>query len=232
MTAVSNSKKVGANVAEFLTFLDANGCLTKNMHIVGHSLGGHIAGFTGQNLKNKPRRITGMLVNRALIKIRICLREYFFVEKNPSRYKPQVQLLFLGLDAAGPLFNDKAADNRLSSDDAGYVDCIHTSDEFGMKNRCGTVDHYPNGGNKQPSCLSASMTSEYCWKYEISNVQRDSPHFRVLAVKLNIIIMQHETSGKTLNSAPIFNCFYLKNWLAFTSINVYINISQIMLAEV
>jgi len=60
LTAVSNSKKIGANIAEFLTFMETQGCLTKNLHIIGHSLGGHIAGFVGQNLKNKAARTTGI----------------------------------------------------------------------------------------------------------------------------------------------------------------------------
>lgn len=47
---------------------------------------------------------------------------------------------------------------RLDQSDAKYVDVIHSDiavfvrGGFGMKQTCGHVDFYPNGGHSQPGC--------------------------------------------------------------------------------
>jgi len=52
----------GRKVAEFIKNLEKNTKASrKNMHIIGHSLGGQVAGFAGANLKSpKVARITGL----------------------------------------------------------------------------------------------------------------------------------------------------------------------------
>ncbi|XP_055308392.1 pancreatic lipase-related protein 2-like [Sitodiplosis mosellana] len=59
----------------------------------------------------------------------------------------------IGLDPAGPLFSVDKPHERLDSEDAKYVEVIHTNGAFlGMHYPIGTVDFYPNNGLKQPSC--------------------------------------------------------------------------------
>ncbi|XP_043593538.1 pancreatic triacylglycerol lipase-like [Bombus pyrosoma] len=57
-----------------------------------------------------------------------------------------------GLDPAGPLFY--VLNHRLTSEDADFVDIIHTDAGFyGITLRSGHVDFYPNGGHRpQPGC--------------------------------------------------------------------------------
>ncbi|XP_060814962.1 pancreatic triacylglycerol lipase-like [Bombus pascuorum] len=57
-----------------------------------------------------------------------------------------------GLDPAGPLFY--ILNCRLTSEDADFVDIIHTDAGFyGIVLRSGHVDFYPNGGHRpQPGC--------------------------------------------------------------------------------
>ncbi|XP_076648060.1 uncharacterized protein LOC143356342 [Halictus rubicundus] len=70
----------------------------------------------------------------------------------------QVQEL-IGLDAAGPLYDDGTLPS-LSASDAACVKCIHTDGGgYGTANTCGHQDFYPNGGERfQPGCPIVSVT--------------------------------------------------------------------------
>ncbi|XP_011314846.1 pancreatic lipase-related protein 2 [Fopius arisanus] len=59
--AAKLTEQIGGYVGEFLHFLSTSVNISlANVHILGHSLGAHIAGFAGSNLSGTVGRITGM----------------------------------------------------------------------------------------------------------------------------------------------------------------------------
>lgn len=59
----------------------------------------------------------------------------------------------IALDPAGPLFYVEQPEDRLTQEDAGYVEVIHTNAGFyGIQDPIGEADYYINGGKKQPGC--------------------------------------------------------------------------------
>jgi predicted esterase len=61
-TAVRGIPAVGRGVGQFINFLcQTTGCNVNNFHIIGFSLGAHLAGNAGRELGGRVARITGKL---------------------------------------------------------------------------------------------------------------------------------------------------------------------------
>lgn len=62
--------------------------------------------------------------------------------------------MFLGIDPAGPGFFENLPNRRLHTNDAKYVQAIHTNAGLlGISFPVGHSDFWPNGGKVQPGCL-------------------------------------------------------------------------------
>jgi len=124
--ATANTRVVGAQIGLFIQRLcDQFNMNPADFHIIGHSLGAHTAGYAGSRVEGLGR--------------------------------------ITGLDPAEPYFQWLHSSIRLDPSDAEFVDVIHTNGEsifnilvggsgFGLMQRCGHVDFYPNGGLRQPGC--------------------------------------------------------------------------------
>lgn len=66
--ATANTQVVGAEIAKLVKALStASGKSLERYHLIGHSLGSHIAGYAGSRLNGKLGRITGLDVQNSLI---------------------------------------------------------------------------------------------------------------------------------------------------------------------
>lgn len=108
--------------------------------MIGHSLGAHIAGMSMLQILNLIQKIS--------------FSNHFFHfsagKKLQTEYRRKLRKI-VGLDPAGPLFNIEKPEERLHSNDAIYVETVHTS-TIGFFSPLGDVDFYPNGGQMQPQC--------------------------------------------------------------------------------
>ncbi|XP_075527156.1 pancreatic triacylglycerol lipase-like [Dermacentor variabilis] len=124
--ACANARIVGAELALFIRKLkEAFGADPRSMHIIGHSLGAHIAGYAGANTTNLGR-ITALDP----------------AEPNFQKMPPEVRL-----DPTDAEFVD-----AIHTDSHPYLTKLWSSEGMGMWDPVGHVDFYPNGGEYMPGC--------------------------------------------------------------------------------
>ncbi|XP_046627853.1 pancreatic triacylglycerol lipase-like [Neodiprion virginianus] len=108
---------VGEYIAEMIDYLETKGMNVTELIVIGHSLGGHVAGLA-------------------------------------ARHATKTVGYVIALDPALPFFWFSGPENRLSRNDAAYVQVIHTSAGLlGFEEAIGDIDFYPNGGSSQNGCI-------------------------------------------------------------------------------
>ncbi|XP_011856517.1 PREDICTED: pancreatic lipase-related protein 2 [Mandrillus leucophaeus] len=128
--AVQNIRVVGAETAVLIQTLSTQlGYSPEDVHLIGHSLGAHTAAEAGRRLGGRVGRITG-------------------------------------LDPAEPCFQGAPEEVRLDPSDAMFVDVIHTDSApivpslgFGMSQKVGHLDFFPNGGEDMPGCQKNMLST-------------------------------------------------------------------------
>ncbi|XP_069914408.1 pancreatic lipase-related protein 2 [Oryctolagus cuniculus] len=137
--AAHNTRVVGAEIAFLVRVLSTElGYSPDDVHLIGHSLGAHAAAEAGRRLGGLVGRITG-------------------------------------LDPAEPCFQGAPEEVRLDPSDAVFVDVIHTDSApivpflgFGMSQKVGHLDFFPNGGRHMPGCdknlLSTIIDIDGIWE--------------------------------------------------------------------
>ncbi|KAK7100886.1 hypothetical protein V1264_023753 [Littorina saxatilis] len=127
--ATANTRVVGAMIAQLIMFMkNVTGARPEDMHILGHSLGAHVAGYAGERLTYLGR-ITGM---------------------DPAEPYFQNEDKVVRLDPTDALFVD-----IIHTDGSSFYS---TDLGFGMGQSCGHVDYFPNGGHDQPGCEEGPIT--------------------------------------------------------------------------
>lgn len=139
-TAMRGAQIAGAALGTFINYIISEGVRYDDIHLLGHSLGAHVAAMGSDKVKGgKIDRITG----------KECLEQNKY-----SREFKIIIFLFQGLDPAGPGYNsDVPTMYRLDPSDAQLVDIIHTNMRvLSLSQPQGHLDFYPNGGRFQPGC--------------------------------------------------------------------------------
>ncbi|KAK2721872.1 pancreatic triacylglycerol lipase-like isoform X1 [Artemia franciscana] len=151
-TAAANSKEVGYELSKLVHFLVSNGANLSTVHIVGFSMGAHVAGFAAKHFKKNYGqmlpRVTGL--DPAL--------PWYFVRGALER-----------LDYTDADFVDVIHTNGKSS--SMFVG-------LGIHNSIGHADFFVNGGDKQTGCqglLNRVRELPACshmrsWKYFLESV--------------------------------------------------------------
>ncbi|XP_042207073.1 pancreatic triacylglycerol lipase-like [Homarus americanus] len=125
--ATANTRVVGLEVAHFINWLKDNALLDpKDVHIIGHSLGSHTAGYAGERVSGLGR-ITGLDP-----------AEPFFQYMPPS----------VRLDPSDAMFVD------VIHTDIDSILNLGTGSGYGLRQPVGHLDFYPNDGRNQPGCNS------------------------------------------------------------------------------
>ncbi|XP_060725128.1 lipoprotein lipase [Tachysurus vachellii] len=163
-TSAENTRIVGGDVAQFIDWLEFIGYPLEKLHVLGYSLGAHVAGIAGNLASNKVNRITGF-------------------------------------DPAGPTFEHADRLNRLSPDDAKFVDVLHTNTRgspdlsIGIQRPVGHVDIYPNGGTFQPGC-SLQNTMKMIATYGLYNMDQlvKCSHERSVHLFIDSLVNQDQQS--------------------------------------
>ncbi|KAI1305822.1 Endothelial lipase [Halotydeus destructor] len=154
---VVNTMVVGREVALVSYMMVVHGKITSDrIHFIGFGLGAHVMHFAGQWFK--------VLADRDID------------VHGGDRGQRRVGRI-TGLDPNAQDFQGYGSPVQkayLNSDDADFVDIIHTSailsndgqdtrnDRIGMSIAVGHVDFYPNGGVRQPKCSAIGSQSKGC----------------------------------------------------------------------
>lgn len=125
--ASANTRVVGAEIVRLINFLGAHaGLSVDKVHIIGHSLGAHVAGYAGAAFTSaglhKIARITGLDP-----------AEPDFKDTDPLVHLEKTDAEFVDI-----IHSDGSEFDYVSG--------------FGWMKAVGHIDFYPNGGENQPGC--------------------------------------------------------------------------------
>ena len=128
--ASANSRVVGAEIANLVKFMaKVTGLRMQDVHVVGHSLGAHIAGYAGERIHNLGR-ITALDPAKP-----------YFEATHPS----------VRLDPSDALYVDVVHSDASVKNGALF--------SLGTRQLMGDVDFFPNNGDIQPGCDVQPVTS-------------------------------------------------------------------------
>lgn len=141
--ATANTRLVGLEIAYFINFLkDKYGLKPEDVHIIGHSLGAHTAGYAGERVEGLGR-ITGLDP----------AEPYFQGMPTNIRLDPSDAALVdvIHTDGSSIFLLENWIRNTPRA--LPWTPSVSLpSIGYGMSEPCGHIDFYPNNGKEQPGC--------------------------------------------------------------------------------
>ncbi|XP_067933200.1 pancreatic lipase-related protein 2-like [Watersipora subatra] len=132
--ATANTRVVAREIVYLLSVLQkTHGLKLDNVHLIGHSLGAHIAGYVGKNLTASIGRITGL---------------------DPAEPYFQGYNTGIRLDPSDAKFVD-----IIHSDGDSILEIVKGEGGFGTSELSGHADFFPNGGEDQPNCKNGIVSN-------------------------------------------------------------------------
>ncbi|KAL7025063.1 hypothetical protein ACKWTF_013317 [Chironomus riparius] len=129
--AVANTRLVGLELSYLIKkLIDDHGLNPEDVHLIGHSLGSHLAAYAAERIPNIGR-ITGL---------------------DPAEPFFQGMPEFVRLDPSDAKFVD------VIHTDARSLFLLEIPG-YGMSQPCGHLDFYPNNGKEQPGCILSQESS-------------------------------------------------------------------------
>ncbi|XKL61870.1 hypothetical protein PGB90_001703 [Kerria lacca] len=188
VSAAANTQLVGRQLALLLMEMIEFGMNITKIHIIGFSLGAHIAGYAGRTIQKKGMkvaRITGLDPASPLF------RELLATSLSPLNK------------------NDAEFVDIIHTDGARLL-----TEGLGIFRPIGHVDYFPNGGFDQPGCnhvrgaVLASHLGTFLLRYVINNSVR-ADYVCVNYLFLSLI----KPTGGSLNTSIV--CNHLRAWQLF-----------------
>ncbi|XP_076237419.1 pancreatic triacylglycerol lipase [Calliopsis andreniformis] len=191
-TAVANTELVGRQLSLVLLDVINLGTQSKNIHIIGFSLGAHIAGCASEALKKKNfllGRITGLDPASPFF------RNHLFREKTRKLDATDAELVDV-------IHTDGSED---------------FADGFGLLKPLGHIDFFPNGGREQPGCtdIKNSVVVSHL-KEEALTKEVACSHLRAWTLFLESVRMENQSCKFTAWPCPQGRTFYT-NGMCFPS---------------
>ncbi|EHH65047.1 hypothetical protein EGM_18389 [Macaca fascicularis] len=161
--AANNARVVGAQVAQMLDILSTEYSYPPSkVHLIGHSLGAHVAGEAGSKTPGLSRITEYSYPPSKVHLIGHSLGAHVAGEagsKTPGLSR------ITGLDPVEASFEGTPEEVRLDPSDADFVDVIHTDAAplipflgFGTNQQMGHLDFFPNGGENMPGCKKNALS--------------------------------------------------------------------------
>uniref|UniRef100_A0A4Q8K1M4 U74-Liphistoxin-Lsp1c_1 n=1 Tax=Liphistius sp. SGP-2016 TaxID=1905180 RepID=A0A4Q8K1M4_9ARAC len=158
--AVSNTRLIGAEIAHLISKLKkVHSYSSKNVYLIGHSLGAQASGFAGKRLQSnynlKLGRITAL---------------------DPAGPK------FTKMPTTVKVYKTDA-----NFVDVIHTDTNGTLISLGLPEPVGHMDFYPEGGNTQPGCIALAGESDHTETYRILDGGVSCSHSRAHQLFVNSI---------------------------------------------
>ncbi|KAK3872898.1 hypothetical protein Pcinc_022059 [Petrolisthes cinctipes] len=142
--AVNRVQSVGYDCAHLLSALaNTTGLSGVDVHLIGHSLGAHAAGFTAKDKQTNLRigRITGL---------------------DPAGLMYRGKSAKHRLDSSDAVYVDVMHTNGCYNFWTAWTDC------YGINENLGHSDFWPNGGEHQPGCTASDANGEIGCSHEMA----------------------------------------------------------------